>query len=157
MGRRWGPSQTLQLEPAVQNCAVTTGRPPGPSTSSASGHSASSSPANTTRPKRGYGVRSIEVTAPHLPQGGEPTPAREPHGDCRFPAYLGRTPDALSVTNLTKDAFVDIEVAVDHAVGGEPALGRLSARGAVEPYRPLHARDRRIDAIGEDAGDAILD
>jgi hypothetical protein len=129
----------LQLEPAVQNCAVTTGRPPGAPTSSASGHSASSSLADTTRPKRGYAVRSIEVTAPHLPQGGEPTSAREPHCDCRFPAYLGRTPDALSVT---KDAFVDIEVVVDHAVGGEPALGRLSARGAVEPYRPLHARDR---------------
>src|ERR1039458_7544875 len=48
-------------------------------------------PADTTRPKRGYAVRSIEVTAPHPPQGGEPTSARGPHDHCRFPPYLGCT------------------------------------------------------------------
>jgi hypothetical protein len=49
---------------------------------------ASSSRAVTTRPKRGYAVRSIEVTAPSLPRRGEPISAR---GYCRFPAYPGWT------------------------------------------------------------------
>ena len=53
--------------------------------------------------------------------------------------------DALSVT---EDAFVDVEVVVDHAVGGEAALGRAGGtrRGRSAPARS-HAGDRRVDAV----------
>ena len=62
--------------------------------------------------------------------------------------------EALSVT---EDTFIDIDVRIDHSVGGEAALGHLSASGAVEPNGALHARDRRIDAVRENSGDAIID
>jgi hypothetical protein len=68
------------------------------------GLSASSLWAATTRPQRGYAVRSIEVTAPHLPPGDEPIPARPSRDYCRFQPYLGGTPGCPRRRETDRDA-----------------------------------------------------